>query len=220
MAQPTRFGRLPRQKIIWEASQVLPLSAIVKKIKKSKVQVLETRPASPSAPAVIHQLATEPQVDFIPPIQVASEPFDIRWIECDPLSLFLRFFGGFTCLEIVCAATNVRAESQASTNPQARPWNPVQPIDLLRWLGLLFHMANHIEHNRQVYWQVSERGTGHNLGRWMSRIRWDQIHRFLTFNNASTNQKDSFWAPVEPVASLIRANCQNVVKPSTWVAVD
>jgi hypothetical protein len=92
MAQPTRFGRIPRQKIVWEASQVLHPSVNVKKAKKSKVQVLETRPASPGAPPVIHQLAAEQQVDFIPPIQVASEPFKILWIEREPLHLFLRFF--------------------------------------------------------------------------------------------------------------------------------
>ena len=220
MAQPTRSGRVPRRKVIWEASEILDSTTNVKKSKNSKVQVLETRPASPSAPPVIHQLAAEPQVDFNPPIQVANKPFNIQWIERDPLSLFLRFFGGLTCLEIVCAATNARAETQLSGTPQARQWIPVQPIDLLRWLGLLFYMANHIEPSRKVYWQVSGLGIGHNLGRWMSRNQWEQIHRFLTFNNAPTNQKDSWFAPVEPIASVIRANCQDAVKPSTWVAVD
>lgn len=60
-----------------------------KRQKKSKVQVLETRPVSPCAPAVIHQPRS---YKSNPPIQVASEPFYIRWIERDPLSLFLRFF--------------------------------------------------------------------------------------------------------------------------------
>jgi hypothetical protein len=30
----------------------------------------------------------------------------------------------------------------------------------------------------------------------------------------------SWFAPVEPVASIIRSNCQNAVKMSTWVTVD
>jgi hypothetical protein len=78
MAQPTRSGRITRQNVMWEASQILDPSARVKKGKKGKVQALETRPASADPPAVIQQLAAEPQPDFIPPVQVASEPFYIR----------------------------------------------------------------------------------------------------------------------------------------------
>ena len=152
MAKTTGFGMLPMRKVLWVGSNLIVNTKNVKKCKNYKVQVLETRPASPSAPTVIHQLAAEPQVNFTPPIQVTSEPFQIQWIERDPLSLFLRLFGGFECLGLVCAATNARAESQVSTGPEARPWIPVQPIELLRWLGLLFYMANHIEASRKAYW--------------------------------------------------------------------
>ena len=131
MAQPTRFGRIPRQKIIWEASQVLPPSTAVKKSKKKQVQVLETRAATPNAPPVVHELASEPQVDFTPPIQVESEPFQLQWIEREPLSLFLRFFGGLESLEIVCAATNSRAESEVPATPHPRPWSPIHVTKLL-----------------------------------------------------------------------------------------
>lgn len=109
---------------------------------------------------------------------------------------------------------------KVSATPQARVWQPVQPIDILRWLGILFYMANHLEPNRQSYWQVSEQGTGHHLGQWMSRIRWEQIHRFLTFNPQPITLKDSFFTRLEPVASIIRTNCQNAVKSSLWAAVD
>ena len=220
MAQPTRFGRIPRRKVIWEQSEILDSSVKIKKGQKNHVQVLETRPTSPNAPAVLHELANEPQVDFNPPIQVASEPFQVRWIERDPLNLFLRFIGGFECLAIICAATNAYAESQDIQTPQSRSWTPIQLINILRWLGILFYMANHIEPNRQAYWQVLEYGTTHHLGRYMSRIRWEQIHRYLTFNISPTDKKKSWFAPVEPIASIIRANCQNTVKPLTWFAVD
>ena len=77
--------------------------------------------------------------------------------------------------------------------PYSRPWTPVQPIDILRWLGILFDMANHIEPNRQAYWQVLEYGTTHHPGRYMSRVRWEQIHRYLTFNisPARTRSQDN-----------------------------
>ena len=73
--------------------------------------MLETRPTSPNAPPMIQQLAAEPQPVFSPPIQVANKPFQLQWIERDPLSLFLRFLGGFNCLKIICAAINARTES-------------------------------------------------------------------------------------------------------------
>jgi hypothetical protein len=53
----------------------------------------------------------------------------------------------------------------------------------------------------------------------MPQTHWDQIHRYLTFHPAPISQNDAFFAPVGPVASVIRANCQSAIKTSTWVAV-
>jgi hypothetical protein len=54
----------------------------------------------------------------------------------------------------------------------------------------------------------------------MTETRWDQIHRFLTFNPQPRHQNESPFDRVEPIASSIRYNCQNAVKASTWIAVD
>lgn len=48
----------------------------------------------------------------------------------------------------------------------------------------------------------------------------EEIHRYLTFHQAPTMEKDSWFSPVKHIASIIRANCQNAVKLSSWVAVD
>jgi Transposase IS4 len=64
--------------------------------------------------------------------------------------------------------------------------------------------------------------------RYMSKFRWDQIHRFLTFNIESTNlpqnEPQSITTPwfyrIEPVHSIIRANCIQAVTPSSWIVVD
>lgn len=220
MAQPTRFGRVPRQKIVWEASEVLPSSTNVKRSKRNHVQVLETRAASPNAPAVVHQLVNEPQVDFSPPIQVPNDSFQVLLKEQDPLSLFLRFFGGSESLDIICAATNEYARNHESTSGPGREWKPVHPTEFLQWLGCFFYMANHGERNRDAYWQVSDDGTGHHMGHKMAKTRWEQIHRFLTFNNLPSDQKRSVFDPVEPIASAVRRNCQSAIKPSKWIAVD
>ena len=110
MTQPTRFGRIPRQKLFFDERQILEHSNKPEKAHENHVQVLETRPASPSAPEVVHQLAREPQVDYTPPIDVQNEPFKVLCDERDPLGLFMRFFGGFECLALVCEATNKYAE--------------------------------------------------------------------------------------------------------------
>lgn len=223
MAQPTRFGRIPTKKVAWEEREILPVIATTKKRKKNDVQVLETRAASPSAPAVIHQLASEPYALFTPPIRVANEPFQVRIKARDPLSLFIYFFGGFEALSVVCAATNADAEKSrnaAKSGETPRPWTTLRPIELLHWLGGLFYMANHAEPNRKAYWERSELGNSHRLGQIMTEVRWDQIHRFLTFNPQPRHQNESPFNRVEPIASSIRYNCQNAVKASTWIAVD
>ena len=124
---------------------------------------------------------------------------------------------------MICKATNACAESQvsaANSAPQARPWTTLRPIEPLHWLGGLFYMANHTEANRKAYWEISELGNAHHLGVIMTEVRWDQIHRLLTFNPTSKGRNDSWFTPVEPIASKIRQNCQNTVKSSTWIAVD
>jgi len=102
MTQPTRFGRIPRQKIFFDEREVLNPSEKQEKDEKSHVQVLETQAASPHAPPVVHELVDRLQIDYTPPIQVQNDPFEVLCNERDPLSLFMRFFGGFECLGLVC----------------------------------------------------------------------------------------------------------------------
>jgi hypothetical protein len=58
------------------------------------------------------------------------------------------------------------------------------------------------------------------MGKFMSQTRWEQIHRFLTFNADSTAGDASFFDKVEPVASIVRRNCADAVIPSSWLSVD
>lgn len=146
------------------------------------------------------------------------ECFEVSLAERDPLSLFLAFFGGFRSLQVICNATNAHAENwaaKANSDPYARKWITLRPIELLHWLGGLFYMANHTEVNRKAYWEVSELGNPHHLGDIMTEVRWDQIHRHLTFNPTPKAQNDSSFTPVKPIASTIRKNCQNAVKSSS-----
>jgi hypothetical protein len=57
----------------------------------------------------------------------------------------------------------------------------------------------------------------------MSQTRWEQIHRYLTFNmdpQAGEGPGSSFFDKIEPVASMIRTSCQQAAVPASWVTVD
>jgi hypothetical protein len=125
MAQPTRFGRIPTKNNTMGRTRNSPFSyRCKKKPKKTDVQVLETRAASPHAPPVIHELANEPHAPFTLPIRVGNEPFKVHIKAQDPLSLFMYFFGGFEALSVVCAAINTDTEKSRRTvnsNETPRP---------------------------------------------------------------------------------------------------
>src|ERR1700709_308955 len=69
-----------------------------------------------------------------------------------------------------------------------------------------------------------------SLSRFMSHYRWDQIHRYLTFNTATTLHPDHdefaeqpygfLRLRLEPVYSIIKTNCQQAITTSSWVSVD
>ena len=54
MAQQTRFGRVPKRKIIWEASVDPQVPESSKKRQKKEVQALKIAPASAEAPDAVH----------------------------------------------------------------------------------------------------------------------------------------------------------------------
>ena len=58
MTQPTRFGRIPIQKVFFDEREILSLSEKPEKFNKRHVEVLETRVASENAPPVVHELAS------------------------------------------------------------------------------------------------------------------------------------------------------------------
>ena len=109
MAQPTRFGRVPKRKIIWEASVDSEVSPRDKKRQKKRRETLEIAPASDAAPAAVHNAVKQSPTHFNPLIRVQKSPFQVRWNEQEPLHLFLRFLGGPEALELMCTATNERA---------------------------------------------------------------------------------------------------------------
>ena len=64
-------------------------------------------------------------------------------------------------------------------------------------------MSNALQKRRQDYWRDTEL-YGYKLGRFMSRNRWEQIHRFWSINNAPRQLEDPWWYKIEPVMTGVR----------------
>jgi hypothetical protein len=111
MLQPTRSGRVPKPKLIWEAPVGPILPNDTKNLGKKRVETLEVAPASTPAPPAVRDAIEAPPTNFSPLICVENQSFQVRWIEREPLDLFLRFFSGLESLNLVCEATNNRAKT-------------------------------------------------------------------------------------------------------------
>ena len=97
----------------------------------------------------------------------------------DHLQLFLCLFGESN-LTLIVASTNSKANSYTPTlpSPCPRPWKSLTRNELIVWISVLFYMGRHYKTNKEDYWKSNI----HHLGKHMSKIRWEQIHKYLTIN--------------------------------------
>jgi hypothetical protein len=90
--------------------------------------------------------------------------------------------------------------------------------DLLHYISCLFYMGMHREILRDDYWSSSSR-----LASVMSKTRFDQLHRYLHIRDKhkepQTAQEGFYWK-VEPIATIIRKNCQQNWLPATHISID
>ena len=214
-----RSARAPAPKVWFDQKSTSGKRPTQKKAKKKASPAPKSRPATKAAEPAVNNAQPYQQRDFSPPFAVPFELMRVLWIERDPFSLFVRFLGEASLIAIV-DATNAKAAAAMHPHQEfARPWTPLSRGELLYWLGLLFYMANHIEVRRHDYWRDSTS----LLTRWMGRNRWEQIHRFLTFNIQSVidtpPEAPWFWK-IEPIYSLVRGNCRAAIIPSSWLSID
>jgi Transposase IS4 len=77
-------------------------------------------------------------------------------------------------------------------------------------------MGRHPEYNIEYYW----RSKMHHFGQYMSKNRWEQIHRFLTISTTERQSEQPWYYKLEPLVSTIRFNIASAVSPASWLAVD
>ena len=102
-----------------------------------------------------------------------------------PLQVLLQFLS-LELLQALVDATNSKAARSPPGDEYARGWKPVTIEELLLWLGLLFSMGMHIEKSRPDHWA----GSGARFAGRMGRIRWEQIHRFLSPSTPDSRPPD------------------------------
>jgi hypothetical protein len=167
----------------------------------------------PTVGPSIDQLITAPLPIYQPPITVPLTPYEANQPPQSPIDTFLSLLGE-PALKLIVDNTNSYARHYRLGPLQqgVRLWHNTTRNELLCWIGLLFYMGRHIERERSEYWTVSS----HNIGRYMGKSRWDQIHRYLSIRDEisfPTTLGDPWYSKLEPVISQIRYNCERAVKP-------
>ena len=175
-------------------------------------------------PAAVQHLAEQEIPHYQPQERLPFTPMTVRVPIVTPLQLFLLLLGEETLLAIVLA-TNAYA-AQVMSDPvhlefeHARSWHAITRNELIVWLGTLFFMGRHPEHNREYHWSETP-GMG-RLKYVMSKGRWEQIHRFFKLNPTHSERQSGqlWWYKVDPLLTTVRQNIKEAVSPASWLAVD
>ncbi len=179
-----------RQAKIWfDERETYAKPPPAKRAKKKAVEVIETKPADEVPPPAVKTLLDAPMVIYDPPCRVPFTPMRQLWPESDPYTLFIRFLGEASICAIVDATNAYATRAFGPLQKNARQWQPLTRGEFLCWLGLLIYMANHIQVRRHKYWSNSDNVVGFFMG----KTRWEQIHRFLTFNPDPSAGEVSFF---------------------------
>ena len=169
------------------------------------MELLEIAPVIDPPPPALQELLNRPTPQFTPPFPSQNEPIKVLCKEQDPLSLFIHFLG-HESIWLMCEATNKRAETfYTSDGHTLQEWQLLTPQEFHRWFALLFYISSAYQTRRADYWRQTE-FYRHDLGRFMNRNRWDEIHRFWSINNAPRQLEDPWWYKIEPLMSGVRAS--------------
>ena len=139
-----------------------------------------------------------------------------------PIETFKRFIC-VTIIGLVVISTNAyakrqRAEDIQNQSSSARTWKPTTIGEIYRYIGVWLYMGMHPEAARSSFWSQT-----HRLGRYMSRNRFAQIHRYFSTRDTTTHPRqpnESFAWKLEPISTILRQNIFRNWSPGTHVAID
>jgi len=132
-----------------------------------------------------------------------DSPFDRTLLE-----FFEAFFPVEFVEDVILPATNDNLKMQLTYG------------EFLRWIGLWFLIATTSGHNRHDFWSINEidrfSGAPFWLNDLMSRDRFDDILKALTYNSSKPVYKDKFWE-VRPMLEAWNDNMAEQFQPS-WIS--
>ena len=225
--------RTPVPRTIWEEKGA-PSAASDPKITKKTAR---TEQKTALKPIIISPLPEIPEINeqdlpelptYEPPLNLQFQASESLAIGCSALEIFQKLLTPEIIDQIVIAtnsyATNARKtqdldeEDEEELKIHIRSWKPVNSADIWRFIGCLLHMGAHKEARREEHWSK----VGY-LSRFMSLVRFEQIHRYFTLRDRNLNPKkeeETFAWQVEPVASIVKSNCKTLWSPCSHLAID
>ena len=142
-----------------------------------------------------------------------------------PLSLFKLFMTQLV-LAAVVVNTNLYAVSKGATDGPpssgrgARPWRAITAAELKIWLGLVIYMSVVPATTIFDYWSRNTELPAHQISAFMSRTRFQQIKRYLHLSPPGVVPIQRWWTKLEPMASQLKANFKQYIKPRSVVSID
>jgi len=162
--------------------------------------------------------------DYKPPLDLQFQASQSLITGLSELETFQRVFTPQIVDRIVIAtnsyAERVRRIDEDTGIPfkRPRPWKSVNSADIWRFIGSLLYMGYKRLQNHEKHWSE-----GGRLASCISLVRWEQIHRYLTFRDEilePKEEKEIFAWKVEPIASIVKQNCKDLWSPSSHLSID
>ena len=135
------------------------------------------------------------------------------------LQTFQKFFTK-AIIRLVVIATNSYAARQRSHSDllYTRTWKDTTIGEIYRYIGVWLYMGMHQEAVRAIFWSPT-----HQLSRYLSHDRFEQIHRYFSTRDEVTSprqQGETFAWKIEPIATFLRQNILMNWLSGTHLAVD
>ena len=216
-----RPKRLRKERVPWEAAVAPTLDAAKKAERKaprtSKTDALKPIPLEPLPPSIERPLPC-----YTPPRHIRKKQGRPTFSNMSPIETFKRFIC-VTIIGLVVISTNAyaerrRAEDTLDQSSSARTWKPATVGEIYRYIGIWLYMGMHPEATRPSFWSQT-----HRLGQYMSRNRFDQIHRYFSTRDTTTHPRqpnECFAWKLEPISTILRQNIFRNWSPGTHVAID
>ena len=202
-----RLRRDRKPKIIWEAVET---SSTASRPKKSPKKALRTDKNEALVPIAVESLPPrinldEPLPPYEPSLQIKNRQGKPSFEGLSAIDTFQKFIDQEIIGHIVTAtnyyALNQQQQQQQPDGSHPRHWHPTCDGEIQRYLGIWLYMSLHREILRTDFWSET-----HNLGRFLSRNRFEQLHRYFSVRDAQAPHASSFAWKLNPITTILYAN--------------